>query len=73
MAYITPYVRITPLVINALMGRHTDTHTHTDARTKAILRNQACGLRPRTPGLTCNITEVTLLSNVMHYIVMNIR
>ena len=31
---------IMPLVINVLRGRHT--HTHTDAQTKTILRNQAC-------------------------------
>ena len=42
---------ITPLVINSLGGRHTQTqthtqththkHTHTDVRTETILRNQA--------------------------------
>ena len=34
-------VHITPHVINSLGGGHTQTHTHTDSRTKAILRNQA--------------------------------
>ena len=38
---------ITPLVINSLRGGHTQTRTHTDVRTKLILRNQArAGLWP---------------------------
>ena len=36
--FISQY--ITPLVINALGGEHTCTHTH--ARTKVISRNQVC-------------------------------
>ena len=32
---------IMPLVINALVGRHTHTHVHTDMQTKKISRNQA--------------------------------
>ena len=39
---------ITPLVINDLGGGHTDTHTHTNARTKAISRNQAHAAEGRT-------------------------
>ena len=34
---------ITPLVVNGLRSGQTDTHTHTDAQTKKISRNQ-----PRT-------------------------
>ena len=33
---------ITPLVINALEGKHTNTDTDTDAQTKTISRNQSC-------------------------------
>ena len=38
-----------PLVINALGGEHTDTHTHTDVQTKAISRNQVRAAK--APGL----------------------
>ena len=37
---------IMPLVINALGGGHTDTHT--DTQTKAISRNQTCAAFGRT-------------------------
>ena len=36
---------ITPLVINALGGRHRQTHTHTDAQTKAIMRAHPKAMR----------------------------
>ena len=41
-----------PLIINALGGGHTDTHTHIPTREqKRFLEIRRCGLRPCAPSL----------------------
>ena len=52
MAYITPH--IISLVINALGGRHTDTHTYR-CMNQSNFKNQARTAFGRTPGLKMQI------------------
>ena len=56
---------IMQLVINTLKGGHTDTHTHTDAQTKMISRNQACVTFGLTPGL--KIFRISILSDKLAF------
>ena len=53
-----------PLVINSLGDGHTQTRTHTDVRTKSILRNQVRA--SHRPGLKIIITHHITYTAKLH-------